>query len=73
MRRMIKFGNRSLYLISNDDFWVNFDKFLEIHNWCLEKWGYSISCDDTGRWEHFAEGFVFRYETDKIEFMLRWL
>ena len=73
MSKMIKYGEGRLHLISNEDFWVYGEKRIEINKWCFEQWGYTISSHETGRWDHFYEGYVFRYESDKIEFILTWI
>lgn len=63
----------SYHLIPNDEFQVHGKHRTLIHNWCYDRWGPTISSHLDGTWDHFIDGFVFKHEDDKIEFILRWL
>ena len=71
--KMVEFKNNQYYLIPDKEFCPYGTFKLLIYDWCFEQWGNPISSHLDGKWDHFNEGFVFKNESDKIEFILRWL
>jgi hypothetical protein len=69
---MIKYRDTDFHLVQG--LFDDHQTCLRMRAWCVDRWGPAVSYNNTtGEWDLLTAGFVFKTESSKIEFMMRWM